>query len=409
MPKKWFLPVLLLVLSSLACRLLSGSPTPEPLTLPPTAEATIPTDSNPTEPEATPTEISSSEPPAQKTQAPTEAVSPTSEEPPASPQPPDAVEVAAMPGICERKGDMVAVDGLLRLPQFISCSGGSGGWCTIHLLDPLSQSFLIFGMPIRAGDGPGMADLPATYASSDFQVTTSTGQVLGEGDLVRITGLVDDQIDTSAGAGSTGKAVDCSLLEVSSITPLDEIVDETGASLAPLTLVEAAQSGQVDIEITGDDLVNASAVFTSKADAPLAITLEAGTQLLSDKANVTNLALRQTIRFGLLPGEKRELHLPVVSLNMKQNSPSIVDDFTVSAKAVKPELLQLLALPEFRFAPLRVQQYAVWVITDNPTVNGFVETGMFGRETAPTSDELAEVRRLLEAAGLDPAKYKAFK
>lgn len=56
---------------------------------------------------------------------------------------------------------------------------------------------------------------------------------------------------------------------------------------------------------------------------------------------------------------------------------------------------------------LRVQQFAIWTITDNPTKDGYVGIGSFGFGSGPGKTELARIKALFKAAGIPTTKYRA--
>lgn len=85
-----------------------------------------------------------------------------------------------------------------------------------------------------------------------------------------------------------------------------------------------------------------------------------------------------------------------------------------------PESLVQLVLREYRDlqrllehatltdSPFRVQQFAIWTIMANPERQGFVGiTGSSLRADTPSGEELAAVRDLLVAAGIDATPYVA--
>jgi len=76
---------------------------------------------------------------------------------------------------------------------------------------------------------------------------------------------------------------------------------------------------------------------------------------------------------------------------------------------VSGDLVKLLYLPDFHEETSRVQQFAIWTITDNPERDGYmgIATGFQIFGTDPSDDEIDRIRVLFEKAGILTDKYKA--
>ena len=87
--------------------------------------------------------------------------------------------------------------------------------------------------------------------------------------------------------------------------------------------------------------------------------------------------------------------------------PGSGDSFELSSTRANGALARLLAHAPFRTAPFRVQQFAIWVMTDNPARDAF--SAIAGTASGkPSDDELREVRKLLEGVGVDLLAYRTF-
>jgi hypothetical protein len=64
-------------------------------------------------------------------------------------------------------------------------------------------------------------------------------------------------------------------------------------------------------------------------------------------------------------------------------------------------------LPEFYTETYRVQQFAIWTITDNPARGEYIGIGTFGLGTRPSDEEMNEIRYLFETAGIATGQYQA--
>lgn len=83
------------------------------------------------------------------------------------------------------------------------------------------------------------------------------------------------------------------------------------------------------------------------------------------------------------------------------------DTFTVREKPAGGDLARLVASEVFRVADFRVQQFAVWTITNDPTRSGYVRLATFGVGTGPSNAELREIKAMFRDAGIDPGDYRA--
>jgi hypothetical protein len=106
-----------------------------------------------------------------------------------------------------------------------------------------------------------------------------------------------------------------------------------------------------------------------------------------------------------------DVTLHVACAEMHQVQPTSDDTFRVLDDPPQADLVRLLQLPEFRDESGRVQQFAVWTITNNPRRNGYVGLtsgfDIFG--SGPDDDEIDAIRELFETAGIDTDKYRALR
>ena len=106
-------------------------------------------------------------------------------------------------------------------------------------------------------------------------------------------------------------------------------------------------------------------------------------------------------------GSKQTLTLSVACANMELDAPEESDNFTVSTAPVPEDLIKLLNLPGFLEEPFRVQQFAIWTITDNPPRGGYVGLGYFGVGSGPSDEEMQSIRALFQQAGIPTERYQA--
>jgi hypothetical protein len=72
------------------------------------------------------------------------------------------------------------------------------------------------------------------------------------------------------------------------------------------------------------------------------------------------------------------------------------------------DLIRLLTEPSFSGQEFRVQQFAIWTITDNPGRYGYVGLSRFGISgTGPSDEEMELIRQLFTSAGIPLEHYQA--
>jgi hypothetical protein len=91
---------------------------------------------------------------------------------------------------------------------------------------------------------------------------------------------------------------------------------------------------------------------------------------------------------------------------MYDDVPEPGDQFALHAPP-EGDLSKLLGVSEFRSASFRIQQFAIWTITDNPSRGGYVGLGMFGFGTGPSEEEMEEIRSFFRKAGISLGRYRA--
>jgi hypothetical protein len=99
--------------------------------------------------------------------------------------------------------------------------------------------------------------------------------------------------------------------------------------------------------------------------------------------------------------------VPMACASMELDQPDANDAFTISTIPAPEDLTKLLNLPDFHAETFRVQQFAIWTITDNPPRDGYVHLGTFGFGSGPSDEEMQRIRTLFEEAGISTDKYQA--
>jgi hypothetical protein len=165
--------------------------------------------------------------------------------------------------------------------------------------------------------------------------------------------------------------------------------------------------GLVVAQPAGNGIETMDLSLSSKSRSVLDVTVDAGMMFEANSSNVQSMVATNTTDVTLNPGDSGvTLTVDVSCTNMNLEAPAQGDTFYVQGSH-SSDLRHLVNLADFQQASPRVQQFAVWTITDNPTRDGFVElcsTDCSG----PTDDEMNQIRQLLVEAGMDASKYAAF-
>ncbi len=121
------------------------------------------------------------------------------------------------------------------------------------------------------------------------------------------------------------------------------------------------------------------------------------------------MIVRQEEIYLLKPNVELSLELQVSCANMELKQPGFSDVFTLSTEPANEDLLKLLALEEFLFHTIELQQFAIWTITDNPYYSYYytpIEVG--GYSHTPLEYQVEIIKDLFIEAGIDTGKYQVF-
>lgn len=191
--------------------------------------------------------------------------------------------------------------------------------------------------------------------------------------------------------------------------PIPTKVDDVEPLTVAVDFITAVQNQDVEAEIAGAGLMELTVTLKSLRDEPLEVELLPGTLFQPDDTTVQRMVVRESVRFTLM-----EAGLPVIRVvpaacaNMSKGTPGEKDRFRPTAARLSGELQRLTSLPDYTRAGFRVQQFAVWTVTDNPTREGYTGIGIFLSGSGPDEEEFSKIRALLEKAGLEPSEYQAF-
>lgn len=178
-----------------------------------------------------------------------------------------------------------------------------------------------------------------------------------------------------------------------------------------LSLTAALDRGLIDVTIAGGGLQSVDLELASLTVSPLVVLVPAGTFFDPEDDATQSMVVIGDTEFTLAPGERDSWEVPVACAEMRRDEPTDDDSFDVRPVVASGDLARLVMLERFGDEDFRVQQFAVWTITNNPSRRNYTGLGstfsVFG--TGPTADELDAIRDLFEDAGIEPSDYKAFR
>ncbi len=218
-----------------------------------------------------------------------------------------------------------------------------------------------------------------------------------------LTGGFVAACDSDAGSIPTQEAV-----ETDAWTP-----DTPEPSLEPeptamaVELADALEAGFVDLSAQGRNLQQLDIELESKVEFSIEVEIRAGTRFSTSSSGVQPMIVITDTYLEIEPKAKVEWSLDVACGAMNKDEPTAKNGFRLASKPAPADVRRLVAVDAFHDATFRVQQFAIWTITDNPSRSGYVGLGIGGVGSGPTKAELREIRALFKAAGIDVANYRA--
>ena len=173
------------------------------------------------------------------------------------------------------------------------------------------------------------------------------------------------------------------------------------------SLAQALAQDWVKASIFGNDLSRIKVEIEPKLGYEFTLTIEAGTVFDSRSAGVQDMVVRQTCSTVIHPEFKQTLEIEAACAEMHKEMPGEGDRYDLSASPAGPTLQKLLSVEAFHAQTFRVQQFAIWTLTDNPARDEYLGVSTLGTASGPLEAELETIRGLFLQAGLQPGKYRA--
>jgi hypothetical protein len=198
-------------------------------------------------------------------------------------------------------------------------------------------------------------------------------------------------------------------------TPIDNPTPRPPVTEPPaarrIALSAAIEQDLVRATVDGDGLQYIDLQLRSLADLPLIIEIGAGLMLDPQRNATQSMVVIADTEIDLAAMDDGSWDVPVACAEMRRDQPGESDTFDIRTSRASGDLARLLNEPEFGDHQFRVQQFAVWTITNDPLRRNYTPLGstlsVFG--TGPTDDEFNAIRDLLEAADIEPSDYRAFR
>lgn len=175
-------------------------------------------------------------------------------------------------------------------------------------------------------------------------------------------------------------------------------------------LLEAVGRELVEVNASGRGTLTAIQLnLTSKSDDPLEVTILPGTIFEAQAINVQSMVIIIEKVILLDPFETTSTSVDAACANMRLDIPGDTDKLTLRGEAPPEDLVKLLNLRKFHEETFRVQQFAIWTITDNPKRDEYMGIGQFGFGSGPDDEEIQKIKTLFEKAGISTEKYEALR
>lgn len=226
--------------------------------------------------------------------------------------------------------------------------------------------------------------------------------ILGFGAAILIPLMKSAQpsVDEIVPAESTGKA--------NTMVPPAETTVPRQVNGQSMNLLDAGASGLITYSITGNDLSTVNLTLTLTGKKSLEVIIPAGTIFSADAENTQNMVVRVEQRI-LLNRANPEItvSIPAACINMSKEVPSEENRFNLTLSFAGGDLLKLVKHADFQNQTFRVQQFAIWTITDNPARDEYTGISSGGFGSGPNDEEINAIRALFKKAGINANAYWA--
>ncbi|WP_294232620.1 hypothetical protein [Prosthecobacter sp.] len=203
-----------------------------------------------------------------------------------------------------------------------------------------------------------------------------------------------------------------------------------------VSLEDALSQDLITMTCRGAGLQKLSLILALQTAEPLVVVIAAGSIFESKDPQTQNMLVPSENRLPLIEkgnsrierGDSRSFLVDARCMNMALDTPGYSNEFSVKKTRVSGDLDRLIRSAEFTKLSPRVEQFAIWTITDNPNPGGYTPiienrgtntTGIplpplasgagrrQGTGTGPDEDEIFEIRRVFSSCGIEVQRYRA--
>lgn len=237
-------------------------------------------------------------------------------------------------------------------------------------------------------------------------------------------GIINTLIDSEPGPETTTATTGVTETYTTTIsTAITASTSETEATSSTITttetsqvpaaveveLIEAVDDSLIELDVFGTgSLDSIMLILTPITDDTLEIAISSGTVFVSQSTDISGMIIATGKQITLKPNETaKEIYVDAASTNMPLDVPGSNDTLVIRTAPINEDLMKLCPLPDFQQGTFRIQQFAIWTVTDNPRPDGYARIG-FGLGSGPSDEEMAAIEGLFTTAGIQMDKYLVF-
>lgn len=180
-------------------------------------------------------------------------------------------------------------------------------------------------------------------------------------------------------------------------------------SIKTIGLLQAVRGRVVQTSAIGAGLASIRLSIETLHSTPMIVAIEPGTLFRARSKKTQNMVSRSSKLVFMEPHRGAiELTVSAACANMNLKTPTSDDRFDVADDLTSDNMARLLSSKAFKSSAFRVQQFAIWTLTDNPGRGGYVGIGAIVG-TGPSKTELESIKLLFAQAGLNPSRFQALR
>jgi hypothetical protein len=188
---------------------------------------------------------------------------------------------------------------------------------------------------------------------------------------------------------------------------------ETPATPEPtprtIELTAAIEEGAITIKVRGDGLQAIDLTITPSIEDDMEVVVEPGTRFAPGATGTQVMVVIEEARIEVRGGFEVDWELDVACGEMNDATPTADDGFTLVLEEPPQDLVNLLNAAGFLEESFRVQQFAIWTITDDPAPGAFMGLSSPSASGGPSTGEITRIKALFDAAGIPLGSYRATK